>query len=130
MKLKFGNVEENVVTREEFPLEKAREVQLGKITADGKTRAEIEKQNAENRKILFISDIRVDTKDEQVYVDMINQDGLQLVTQNLIFLYKLNVNKDKNILESAYFICNVIINTLTYFSDFQLIFLQVLRICN
>ena len=26
MKLKFGNVEENVVTREEFPLEKAREV--------------------------------------------------------------------------------------------------------
>ena len=30
-------------------------------------------QNAENRKILFISDIRVDPKDEQVSVDMINQ---------------------------------------------------------
>jgi len=32
-------------------LEKAREAQLGKITADGKTRAEIEKQNAENAKL-------------------------------------------------------------------------------
>lgn len=30
-------------------------------------------QNAENRKILFISDIRVTPKDEQVYLDMINQ---------------------------------------------------------
>jgi len=33
MKLKFGNVEENVVTREEFPLEKAREVLKDEVIA-------------------------------------------------------------------------------------------------
>ena len=33
MKLKFGNVEENVVTREEFPLEKAREVLKNEVIA-------------------------------------------------------------------------------------------------
>ena len=33
MKLKFGSVEENVVTREEFPLEKAREVLKNEVIA-------------------------------------------------------------------------------------------------
>ena len=33
MKLKFGNVEENVVTREEFPLEKAKEVLKDEVIA-------------------------------------------------------------------------------------------------
>ncbi|SHM54989.1 ketol-acid reductoisomerase [Cyclobacterium lianum] len=33
MKLKFGTVEENVVTREEFPLEKAKEVLKGEVIA-------------------------------------------------------------------------------------------------
>jgi ketol-acid reductoisomerase len=33
MKLKFGSVEENVVTREEFPLEKAREVLKDEVIA-------------------------------------------------------------------------------------------------
>ena len=33
MKLKFGTVEENVVTREEFPLEKAREVLKDEVIA-------------------------------------------------------------------------------------------------
>jgi ketol-acid reductoisomerase len=33
MKLKFGSVEENVVTREEFPLEKARDVLKDEVIA-------------------------------------------------------------------------------------------------
>jgi hypothetical protein len=60
-----------------------------------------------------------------------HEEVLIAVTINLIFLYNLYINyKDKNILESAYSIYNVIHNTLIYFSDFQLIFPQVLRICN
>ena len=52
-------------------------------------------QNAENRKILFISDIRVTPKDEQVYVDMINQArwGTSIGADFMLLKFRLPYNE-------------------------------------
>ena len=52
-------------------------------------------QNAENRKILFISDIRVTPKDEQVYVDMINQArwGTSIDADFMLLKFRLPYNE-------------------------------------
>jgi hypothetical protein len=52
-------------------------------------------QNAENRKILFISDIRVSTKDEEVYVDMINQArwGTSISADFMLLKFRLPYNE-------------------------------------
>jgi hypothetical protein len=52
-------------------------------------------QNAENRKILFISDIRVTPKDEQVYVDMINQArwGTSMGADFMLLKFRLPYNE-------------------------------------
>jgi hypothetical protein len=52
-------------------------------------------QNAENRKILFISDIRVTPKDEQVYTDMINQArwGTSIGADFMLLKFRLPYNE-------------------------------------
>jgi len=52
-------------------------------------------KNAENRKILFISDIRVDPKDEQVSVDMINQArwGTSIGADFMLLKFRLPYNE-------------------------------------
>ena len=54
-------------------------------------------QNAENRKILFISDIRVSTKDEEVYLDMINQArwGTSIDADFMLLKFRLPYNEPK-----------------------------------
>jgi hypothetical protein len=52
-------------------------------------------QNAENRKILFISDIRLSPKDEQVYLDMINQArwGTSIGADFMLLKFRLPYNE-------------------------------------
>ena len=52
-------------------------------------------QNAENRKILFISDIRVTPKDEQVSLDMINQArwGILMGADFMLLKFRLPYNE-------------------------------------
>ena len=52
-------------------------------------------QNAENRKILFICDIRLSTKDEQVYLDMIKQSrwGTSIGADFMLLKFRLPYNE-------------------------------------